>query len=334
MLLPPCHPPELRVLHIGGYWRGTNDIVRHMMQGLKGTGASVLELCTDSHPEILDAEGRRYDRGTSGPVWLRSELMESWLIGFDPQLVVCNAGGLSFRPEIAEQLRRSRCLLGIALSDPDVYRNTTRRIAANFDRFLTNAPDLVADYRKLGVHAEPLDIGTNPDFFRPADPRPSLKCDVLILGRAHPDRIDPVRSLVARFDVHVYGEGWEDHGIESRGIISGDDVLAALSSAAMTIVFSRTPAGHSIVKVGLFDFLAAGALVVTNRDPVVSSLLTFGQEIVGFDSVDDLLTRVKYYLRHQEAAERIRQSGRARVLRDHTWRVIWLRILRSLGGTG
>src|SRR5262245_51677154 len=132
-------PPNarLRVVHIGGYWRGPNDMVRQMMVGLSGIGADVLEYSTDEHPEALDTEGRPYDRGSTGPVWLRDDPLLATIEAHAPQLVVCNAGGLSFRPETARALRRRLCLIGVALSDPDVFEPTTRHIAANFDRFLT-----------------------------------------------------------------------------------------------------------------------------------------------------------------------------------------------------
>jgi spore maturation protein CgeB len=157
-----------------------------------------------------------------------------------------------------------------------------------------------------------------------------MRCDVLVLGHAHPDRIEPVRALRDRFETHVYGEGWEEHGIPSRGLIFGDDVLAALNSARMSTVFLHTMGGHRLVKVGLFDFAAAGALVVANRSDDVVPYLRYGEEIVGFESTDELLEQVAYHLAHPEQAERIRRAGRARVLRDHTWQVTWPRIFDTV----
>ena len=121
------------------------------------------------------------------------------------------------------------------------------------------------------------------------------------------------------------------HGIAGRGLIYGDDVLAALNSAKTTVLFFRTGGGHALVKVGLFDFAAAGALVVTNRFAEVEPYLAYGREIVGFDSTADLLRQVRYYLAHPAEAEEIRRAGRARVLAEHTWPAVWPRILARLG---
>jgi spore maturation protein CgeB len=331
MLLDVPSRERLRALHIGGYWRGPNDMVRQMMLGLGATGAEVVEYSTDEHPEALDTEGRLYDRGTTGPVWLSEEALRPAIAELRPHLIVCNAGGLSFRPAPSRELRRRACLLGIALSDPDVFEPTTRYIAPNFDRFLTNAPECVPRYRELGVSAELLPIATNDAFFRPVPSRPELVCDVLVMGRAHPDRVEPVRALCASFDTHLYGEGWSEHGLASRGLIFGEDALAALSSARMVVIFFRTGAGHALVKVGLFDFAAAGALVLTERFAAVEPYFRYDEEILGFSSTPELLAKVRHYLDHPEQAEAVRRAGRARVLADHTWPRVWPRVIADLG---
>jgi hypothetical protein len=326
----PERTEDVRALHIGGYWRGPNDMVRHMMLGLRAAGAVVHEVNTDERPDLLDTEGRPYDRGTTGPVWVRLPALMDTIDQFRPNLVVCNAGGLGLRPGDAALLRPRAFLLGIALSDPDVFEASTRHVAPHFDAFLTNAPACVARYEALGASAGVLPIATNEDFYHPVPPRLEMRCDVLLLGRAHPDRVEPTRALAERFETHVYGEGWDAHGIPSRGLIFGDDVLAALSSARASVVFFRTAGGHSLVKVGLFDFAAAGALVVTNHSPEVARSFAYGREILGFETTEDLLGVIERVLEHPEEADRIRQAGRARVLRDHTWRVVWPRVLGDL----
>jgi hypothetical protein len=87
-----------KTLHIGGYWRGPNDMVRQMMLGLRATQAEAYEYDTDDNPEAVDCEGRFYNRGIFGPGWPRCDLLQPLLEQFRPDLIVCNAGGLSFRP--------------------------------------------------------------------------------------------------------------------------------------------------------------------------------------------------------------------------------------------
>lgn len=319
-----------RTLHIGGYWRGPNDIVRQMMLGLRAAGADVFEFNTDERAEALETDGIPYDRGTSGPVWLKWEVLRPVIETFQPELIVCNAGGLSFRPEHAARIMSERLLVGIALSDPDVFEPATSKIARNFHVFLTNAPQCLAAYRALGVRALALPIATNEEFFQPVPPRDDLRCDALLIGRAHRDRVEPVRALRERFNVHVYGEDWEKFGVPGRGLIYGQDLLAALNSARVTLLFSRTPAGHGIIKVGLFDFIAAGALVAADYIPELAQYFEPGRQIFTFRNVEELVAIVDRCRTHPEEAAAIRAAGRARVLRDHTWRTVWPDLLRSI----
>ena len=331
MRLPTTNPEQLRVFHIGGYSRGANDMVNQMRLGLEQAGATVFEYDTDLHRDALDTDGIEYDRGTSGPVWLRWDRIREPLEDFEPQLVVCNAGGLGFRPDDAESLRRRACLVGIALSDPDVFEPATRWIAPGFDVFLTNAPDCVPRYEALGVRAMLLPIGTNHEFFRPVQPLPEYRCEVLHLGRALPDRVEPVRALLENFDTHLYGERWDEYGIPSRGVIYGDALLSALSSAAVTVLFFLTPSGRPLVKVGLFDFAAAGALVATNRFTEVERYFDYGTEIIGFDTTEDMVRTIRHHLDHPDQAAAIRHAGRERVLREHSWAAIWTRLIDAFG---
>ena len=327
----PSALESLRILHIGGYWRGPNDMVRHMVMGLQAAGAQVLEYDTGDHPEALDTGSRPYDRGNHGPVWIREECLQEQLTQFDPHVVVCNAGGLSFRPEAAKKIRRIRYLLGIALSDPDVFQPATRFIAPCFDLFLTNDRGLIPEYQRLGANALALPLGTNENHWHPVPPMEKYKTDVLIIGRAHPDRIEPVREILRNFKTTVYGEGWEDYDITSKGNIYGEETLHALNSAGIVPVFLTNPGGTTrYVKIGVLDFISAGALLITDYLSDVEEYFTFGKEIIGFSTTAELISKIAYYLSHREEAETIRKSGCSRARREHTWTSVWPKILSLL----
>jgi hypothetical protein len=306
-------------------------MVRNMLLGLQTAGPIVLEYNTDEHLEALETDGRPYDRGTYGPVWIREKILEKEIERFNPHVIVCNAGGLSFRPGAARKIRQARYLLGIALSDPDVFTPATRQIAPNFDLFLTNDKNLVPAYRKIRANAMPLPLGTNENFWRPLPALEEYKAEVLFIGRALPDRVEPVTEMAKRFNTIVCGEGWENYGISSRGIVYGDETMRALNSAKVVPLFLRNPDGSTMyVKAGVLDFASAGALLITNSIPDVEQYFAFGKEILGFSSTQDLISKIGYYLSHPEEAEAIRKAGSERARREHTWTLVWPRILSML----
>jgi hypothetical protein len=318
---------NIRALHIGGYWRGENDIVLEMMLGLQGAGITVFEYNTDKHPDALDTDGLPYFRGVNGPVWLRTEHLKTVIDDFKPNMIICNAGGLSFRPAYAAELRSRLCLLGIALSDPDVFETTTSKIAPNFDLYLTISEECIPRYRANGVNAHHCPPGTHEKTYHPHFARPEYECDVLVFGSGHANRAEPVRALFNNFETHVHGEGWEVHGIPNRGMVSGDEALSVLSSARITVVFGATVGGYSIIKPYIFDHAAAGALVATDFLPALERYFVFDRELIGFRSVDEMTRKIRHYLDHPEEAEKIRLAGHNRVLREHTWTRVWPKIL-------
>lgn len=329
--LKPPRPAELRVFYIGGYWRGPNDMVAQMLQGLRATGANVVDFNTDKNQDALDTDGYSYDMGTSSPVWLVQKKLFPLILRFCPHVVICNAGGLSFRPRDAIFLRNLGIkLLTIVLSDPEVYEPTTSKIAQNFDVLYTVVNKYVDIYRKHGPRAYLLPMATNPLFFHPVPSRPEYKCDVLVLGSVHTDRIEPVKALVKHFDTHVHGENWEKYGIQNRGLLFGEDTLSALNSAGMAVIFSRTVSGLPAVKVGILDFLAAGCLVVTDTSPELDRYFVVGKEIIVFNDTQEMLEKIRYYLDHPQEADAIRKAGREKVINNFTWEKVWPKVLSTV----
>lgn len=329
--LKPPTPAKLRVFYIGGYWRGPNDMVAQMLEGLRATGVNVVDFNTDKNQDALDTDGHPYDMGTTSPVWLVRDKLFPLILRFQPHVIICNAGGLSFRPQDAAFLRKLGIrLLTLVLSDPEVYEPSTSKIAQNFDVLYTLVNKYVEIYRQHGPQSYLLPLATNPLFFHPVPPRAEYKCDVLVLGSVHADRIEPVKALIKHFDTHVYGENWEKYGIKNRGFLFGEDTLSALNSASIAVIFSRTVSGLPAVKVGILDFLAAGCLVVTDDSPELGRYFVAGEEIIVFNDTGDMLEKIRYYLDHPQEAEAIRRAGREKVINNFTWDRVWPKVLSTV----
>lgn len=326
----PDNMADMRIVHIGGYWRGPNDVVRQMMLGLGETGAQVLEVCTDDHRGMLESEVQPYDRGTSGPVWINCDYLARLTGSFRPHVIVCNAGGLGFRTADADEIRRTTYIVGVALSDPDVFLPATSKVSRSCDVFFTNAPVCIPEYVKLGANVRPLHFGTYEGFYHPVAPKPEYRCEVLVFGSGYPERVEPVRELVRLFDTHVYGDLWDQHGIPSRGFVFGEESLSVLNAARVTVVFGRTSGGNFIVKPYLFDYPAAGATVITEYIPEVENYFVYGKELVGFSGTDELIAKVRDLLGNPGKAAAIRDAARNRVLREYTWKRRWPAMLDSL----
>lgn len=68
-----------------------------------------------------------------------------------------------------------------------------------------------------------------------------------------------------------------------------------------------------------FEIPMSGGLMMTGYQEELNLYYEVGKEIVCYDTPEELLEKCRYYLKHDSAAEAIRQAGYQRARRDHTW---------------
>jgi spore maturation protein CgeB len=75
----------------------------------------------------------------------------------------------------------------------------------------------------------------------------------------------------------------------------------------------------------------SGGLYLTEAHPELDNVFLQGEEILTYSGIDDLASKIKYYLAHPDQAEAIREKGYQRSLREHTWEMRFEKIFRLIG---
>ncbi|HUT53005.1 MAG TPA: glycosyltransferase [bacterium] len=323
-----------RVLHLGSYLHGVNDIVYLMRQDL----TPLCELTAVDmrlypgrwrywplHRPLVEPEGKVN--------WIRPERIGRIIARARPEAIICNAGGLSFRPEHHQRLADQGIIrVGIALSDPDVFPDHGRLFARYFDLFYTNAEKSLADYQAIGVRARLLRFAGSPRLHRPR-PEVPRTCDVVVVGGARPDRrelVDKLRS--AGFSVGLFGRGWNSPPRRDV-IVRGESHVQAINSGKIYLSFSQTMAGYINIKVGIFEAAACGACILTEKFPEMESCFEYGQEILGYTSHDEAVELVRTYIADPERRQEIADNCYRRFGAEHTWNRRWEQVLTDLERT-
>jgi len=350
---------KIRILHFGSYWMGNNDIVYLMQRSLSRL----------PNVEVFPFDCRLYDRRSSPFVkregnvnWLNDSVVRRLVDEYRPDLLVCNAGGLTPSANMHDILRaRGIHRAGFALSDPDDFQTRSRRFAQYFSSFFTNAVLTLNEYAKIGVHAQLLPFAADPTFHRPLNT--VKKYDVVIVGGMRADRA----RLVARLreeslNVGCFGQGWasERGGIKRKGPrllasrfdrsfkrinallmyfglskisvgpsseVHGDAHVHAINSGTTYISFAKTGAGFTNVKVGLFEAAACGACILVDDFEEIARYFEPDKEILTFISEDDAVERAKKWSRDSKGARKIGAAARRRVIAEHTWEHRWKYVL-------
>lgn len=99
--------------------------------------------------------------------------------------------------------------------------------------------------------------------------------------------------------------------------VIGNDMVQSLSS--YKISFNINIADD--VNFRTFESTGAGAMLLTNYTPNLEKLFEIGKDLVVYESPDDLIKKIDYYLTHSNEREEIAMSGRSKSKNSHSYDV-------------
>jgi spore maturation protein CgeB len=112
-------------------------------------------------------------------------------------------------------------------------------------------------------------------------------------------------------------------------VFAGHDVCLNFSN----VWSDGRPGSRLVPHIRLRDFEGpmSRTCYLTGYSDEITELYDVGREIDTYHSPEELVDKARFYLRHHEAAERLREAGYRRALRDHTWRSRFEDLFRKIG---
>lgn len=181
------------------------------------------------------------------------------------------------------------------------------------DLVLTTSKEACQRYMILGCPSIYWPLASDPNIFHPLGIR---NIDVCFVGSRYGIRDKVIRALInSGIRVEAFGPGWQN------GKISASDISTLFGKSK--IVLGIGTVGHSTdvytLKLRDFDATMSGALYVTHRNPDLIELFKEDEEIVCYKSIDEVVTKVHYYLNNDFRREQIAQAGMKKAITYHTW---------------
>ena len=145
-------------------------------------------------------------------------------------------------------------------------------------------------------------------------------CDIVFIGTYTPGRDTYLIPLIeAGFDVAIWGNGWENCNNPSltsciRGThISGTDyskglICAKIGLGLLNTLIPDTSTTRTV------EIPAVGTFLLAERTQEHLEMFEENKEAEYFDSVDELLEKARYYLKHEEEREAIAAAGHKRAM--------------------
>lgn len=180
------------------------------------------------------------------------------------------------------------------------------------------------EWRAHGLNAEFLpaagDAGIEPV---PAEER--FASDVAFIGAGYdPDRAALLIEVAARYDLTVWGPGWEqwrDRLRWSGRSVEGRDFAVVCSSSGITLGInpSRASGGISYTSDRTWMVMLAGGFYLAQRTPGVAAMLSEGEHCGFYDDAASCVEQCGRYLAAPGEREEVRRRGESFVRAHHTY---------------
>jgi hypothetical protein len=159
----------------------------------------------------------------------------------------------------------------------------------------------------------------------PVAPDDRYASQLAFIGTGYdPDRAKLLLALASRFEVKVWGPGWD----EWRGklawngrAIEGREFAAVCSSSAITLGInpSRAAGGVFYTSDRTWMVMLGGAFYLAERTPGVAAMLADGVHCAFHEGLDSCVQQCERYLANAGDRDRIRREGESFVRAYHTY---------------
>lgn len=270
-------------------------------------------------PLVQLVAGRRRMRDFSRR-WLAARWHQQ-MLKYQPELVFFTSA--CFIPEtyfqLARQLTAEPCVMGW---EADSDYAIEERIDY-FDHFFEGGRLVQMKFPQFAPKISSLYLGVDEEVYQN---RGIARDNSVYFCGAWSKIRDPF--CVAITDVPLLVKGWNWNLMTSKpanlkivkGTISAEQLAVDYNSHTLALNISQfAPESQMLFNMRTFEAPACGACLVTQRIPLTEEIFKIGEEILVYDTPDELAAVVKWAIAHPAEVEKIAQAGEARVKRDHTY---------------
>lgn len=218
------------------------------------------------------------------------------------------------------------------------FENFTRHYAPALDWSITTDRDALPKYAAAGIENVLLSQwGVNRYAY--AKTAEQTEYDVSFVGFPHGDRRAVIAAVQrAGHPVECWGEGW------ANGRVDHDQMVRIFGASAINLNLSNSSTlprtlrfrlgalvrgrwedarqarvRPSQIKGRTFEVPGSGGFLLTEAVPHLEEYFVPGREVAVYETTDDLVEQVAYWLDHPRERAAIAEAGHRRALADHTY---------------
>jgi len=119
-------------------------------------------------------------------------------------------------------------------------------------------------------------------------------------------------------------------GGQLEHLVSLERYADILRQSKISLNFSFSVPGTHQLKARVFEILFSGALLMEDENSETKQYFTPMVDYVAFDSKEDLLEKIRYYLNHEDERQEIAYNGYIKATQDYNYKVFWNKVMNRL----
>ncbi|MGR9594551.1 CgeB family protein [Bacillus thuringiensis] len=259
---------------------------------------------------------------------------------FHPDIVFTLLG--NHLPQKAIQYFKKRNIkLAVWLTEDPFYIDTSLLLLNNFDFIFTIDSEALKYYTALGyTNVYHLPLATNIELFKPNQKNPKYKSEVLLIGYPYPNRVKLIQFLLEKTPYHytIIGQHWRNKLLKKwknhrrikiiEGWIPPQEVALYYNNASLILnphrshLFpqnkNKNKVKNNTINNRAFDIAACQGFQIIEEKPDLSSFFN-KDEIVSYNSFEDCLNKLSFYLNATILKRLMVEKIHARVISQHTF---------------
>lgn len=198
-----------------------------------------------------------------------------------------------------------------------------------FDLILTSFPHYVEKFRKMGIKSEYFKIAFEPRVLEKVGPQKRIY-DVTFIGSFSPHHSQGTKVLEAvakEIPLNIWGQGLQYLSPNSplrrnfHGEAWGLDMYKILAQSRIVINRHISVAEDYANNMRLYESTGMGAMLITDYKKNLNQLFKVDKEVVAYKNTEELICKIKYYLKHERERAAIAKAGQQHTLKDHTYQI-------------
>ena len=204
----------------------------------------------------------------------------------------------------------------------------------------TSHPSFQQGFQQRGIRSEIVPAAFDADILQlmPAEDRDIPFSFIGGISPDHAERFRLLSTLVGATSLDLWGYGIDASGFREKirrlfafgsmsnplaaryhGEAWGLDMYRVLNRSRITFNVHIDIAGDWCGNMRMYEATGSGTLLLTDRKKNLPELFEPDKEVVPYDSLDDAIDKVRYYLEHDDERSRIAIAGQERTLRDYSF---------------